>query len=799
MTTPPEQVADYPVPSDPVPSDPVPSDPVPSKPWSGEPGSHDTDPMAGGATRATRPVRRRASRQMGLGSGLTQVPDAPDVNPRDAVLAEPVLPEDRRECSGCRHRVGARRFGRPGRVRGYCTQCGTRFDFEPQLHRGDILSEQYEVVGCLAYGGQGWVYLAVDRRVENRWVAIKGLLNVADQRGAEAVRAELAVLARVAHPAIVKIYNFISHQGTDYIVMEYIGGRSLKESIGQRGPGGPRRAAGGGALMRVDHALAYLIEVLSALQYLHDLQLIYCDLKPDNIIHSGSYVRVIDLGAVRGEGDLRSQIYGTYGFQAPEIPKQAVPSVASDIYTVGRTLLLLTCDVPHFTRDPRLPAAAEAPALNDNDAFRRLVVKACDPDPANRFRSADEMRIQALGVLREVVAARSPQQRRADSLVGSTQPDPGAAAGVPAPPVVAHADPFGGPDAGPPRVSVRAEPGPSANPEVFWAAGSDTASVSHSFSVPGPASLAGAWRELPAPLPDRDDAAAALLATIAGDDARVRLDRLAPEGGSALVGPESFEIPLEAARAAIDLADLGRADEFLDHAAALLARKRSSGHADEVTAPYRLPWWRGVLAGVRGDADAAASAFDEVYGDVPGELAPKLALGFAHELAGRADLAERCYRICLHTDPAYIPAAAFGLARLRQAGGDDRGARALLELVPTSASASRLARQQITRLLLTAPSRLPDVAEALLIAETAGFTIGDLAVVKVRAWRSALDLVLAGEPPGEVVLEGHRVTEVSARLGLERALHDLAALVPTRAHRYALIDEAHRVRPWSWT
>ena len=97
-------------------------------------------------------------------------------------------------------------------------------------------------------------------------------------------------------------------------------------------------------------------------------------------------------------------LYGTPGYQAPEIVRTG-PTVASDIYTVGRTLAALTLHLR--TRNGRyvdgLPE--DDPVLVKYDSFARLLRRAIDPDPKRRFSSAEEMSSQLLGVLREVVAA----------------------------------------------------------------------------------------------------------------------------------------------------------------------------------------------------------------------------------------------------------------------------------------------------------------------------------------------------------------------------------------------------------
>ena len=98
-----------------------------------------------------------------------------------------------------------------------------------------LVGGQYEVAGCLAHGGMGWIYLARDRNVNGRWVVLKGLLNSGDPDAFRAAVAEKQYLAEVEHPLIVEIYNFVTApDGASYIVMEYVGGTSLNDLVKQR-------------------------------------------------------------------------------------------------------------------------------------------------------------------------------------------------------------------------------------------------------------------------------------------------------------------------------------------------------------------------------------------------------------------------------------------------------------------------------------------------------------------------------------------------------------------------------------
>ena len=348
-------------------------------------------------------VRLRAAR---LGAGLTRVPPAPMVDAENAIMVDPEVPENKRNCPVCGSPVGRSRDGRPGRAEGFCPKCGNRFSFTPKLKAGELVANQYEVAGCLAHGGLGWIYLARDKNVSDRWVVLKGLLNTGDADALAVAIAERQFLAQVEHPLIVEIYNFVSHDSGDgvpagYIVMEYVGGTSLKQILKNR-----MRAAGGSYdALPVDQALAYILEVLPAFTYLHDMGLVYCDFKPDNLIQIGDGVKLIDLGGVRRLDDDESAIYGTVGYQAPEVA-QVGTSIASDIYTIGRTLLVLMMEFRGYqTRYvASLPTVAETPLFATHDSLYRLIAKACAPDPADRFASVDELRVQLLGVLREVVA-----------------------------------------------------------------------------------------------------------------------------------------------------------------------------------------------------------------------------------------------------------------------------------------------------------------------------------------------------------------------------------------------------------
>ena len=672
-----------------------------------------------GGTRATRSIGTGSTRLRGarLGAGLTFVPPVPAIDPEKAILADPQVPEDRRFCPNCGDPVGRSRDGRPGRVEGFCPQCRNPYSFTPKLKAGDLVGGQYEVAGCLAHGGLGWIYIARDVVLGRRWVVLKGLLNSGDADAYAAAIAEREFLAKVEHPLIVEIFNFAQHEGAGYIVMEYVGGTSLKDLLKQR-----MQRAGKYDPIPVDQALAYLLEVLPAFTYLHDVGLLYCDFKPDNIIQVGDAVKLIDLGGVRRIDDLDSAIYGTVGYQAPEVPTLG-PSIASDIYTIGRTLAVLVMEFRGYqsTYATSLPPVADVAMFQQHDSLYRLLAKACAADPADRFQSADELRVQLHGVLREIVAG--------------TRPD------------AAHA--------------VHSAP-------------------SVLFEAPVVSGDTLDWRQLPELRPDASDPQHDWLAGLSLADPLARMDELARHP------TPSAEVRLSLIRSALE----AERRDIADGVVAEMLR--------EDAWEWRAVWMQGLSALDAGNVAAARSAFNAVYGQVPGELAPKLALALACERSSEPDVAESLYLICARTDANYTAPAAFGLNRLRQGRGDGDGAIEALDLVPSTSRAFVEARRQRARLLAASGRGLPGLADALDSVAAVTIEPMDRAHLEVDVLSDALELVQRDGAKPTLSVGGVPAAEDPLRDALEAAYRRLAAMEPDRHHRIELVDRANAVRRVTW-
>ncbi len=683
-------------------------------------------------TRALSPTRR-------LGGGLVEIPRVCEIDPLSALMTNPVVAEAKRFCWNCGKPVG--RSSADGRAlsEGWCPHCGSAYSFLPQLVPGDMVADQYEIKGCVAHGGLGWVYLALDHNVNERPVVLTGLVHSGDAEAQQIAMAERQFLAEVTHPGIVKIYNFVEHPDqhgnpVGYIVMEYVGGKSLKPATGDRLP--------------VAEAIGYMLEILPALSYLHSIGLAYNDLKPENIMITEEQLKLIDLGAVSRINSF-GYLYGTPGYQAPDIVRTG-PTIATDIYTVGRTLASLTLNLR--TRKGRyVDGLPEDPVLTAYDSFGRLLRRAIDPDPRRRFGSDEEMAGQLLGVLREVVARDSGAPRPGLSTVFSPSRS---TFGVDL--LVAHTD-------------------------VYLDGHVHSEKLTAQEIV----------KALQVPLVDPTDVGAAVLSATVLSQPVQTLDSLRAARHGTLDSEgidlsESVELPLMEVRALLDLGDVAKATRKLDDLAARVGWR------------WRLVWFRAVSELLTADYDSATKHFTEVLDTVPGELAPKLALAATAELAGNAD--ERKFYHTVWTTDNGVISAGFGLARAQSAAGDRGDAVQTLDQVPATSRHFTTARLTSAVTLLSGRS-MTEITERHIrdaARRVEALPDSEPRVLQIRALvlGTAMDGLADNTASTNHVL-GFPFTEHGLQLGVEASLRGLARVAPTQAHRYALVDLANTVRPTS--
>ncbi|WP_199430035.1 serine/threonine-protein kinase [Qaidamihabitans albus] len=701
----------------------------------------------------SRRTSSRTSRRGRLGAGLVEVPPVPYRDPASAVLTDPSVSEEKRFCGNCGAKVGRGKDGTPGEPEGVCEKCGTRFSFTPKLHPHELVGGQYEVLGALAYGGLGWIYLAQDHNVNDRWVVLKGLIDTGDATALAAAVNETRFLAQVEHPNIVKIYNFVQHPDREtgnsvgYIVMEYVGGQSLRQLALAH-----HRETGRAEPLPIGQVIAYGLEILPALGYLHGQGLLYCDLKPDNVIQTHEQLKLIDLGAVRRMDDYTSPLFFTTGYSAPELPTHGA-SVASDLYTVGRTLAVLSFEFTGYTGKYKtsLPSQ-DVPLFKLFGSYYRFLRRATHSDPDRRFISAEDMADQLTGVLREIMALGTGEARPGSSTVFGPETK---AFGVDL---------------------VVPDPG-------------------RDVPLPDPGEVVAG---LPIPQVYTDDKGAGVLATTASADPKTAI--------AALAGAprESIEVRLRIVRARIELGELAEANRQLQ-AAQYLAIKAGYPH------DWRIDWYRGLIELAGGRPRVAHAAFDAVYDELPGEIAPKLAMAVSAESVGDYFAASRLYELVWRTDRSYV-SAAFGLARVYLAQGARAGAIEVLESVPASSThhvAAQVAAIKIKTRVTEGNQQLVgqhDFVDAAGRLERLALDAERRARLSAEVLEAAFHWVCSDHAPqqgdaarqGSTVL-GWELSERELRFGLERCYRALARLAGTSEQRIELVDKANAIRPRTLT
>jgi serine/threonine-protein kinase len=260
-----------------------------------------------------------------------------------------------------------------------------------------VFSGRYEILRHLARGGMAEVYLAHDLMLD-RPVALKVLFPElsTDRNFVERFRREAQAAANLSHPNIVSIYDWGEEEGTYFIVMEYIEGRTLGQIIRGDGP------------LLADRAAEIGADVAAALAFAHRSGVVHRDVKPGNVLISPTgQVKVTDFGIARAansDQDLTQTgaVMGTATYFSPEQAQGNRVDGRSDVYSLGVVLYEMTVGRPPFSGDNPMAIAykhvREEPvpprSINADvpEAFEAIVLQAMAKNPNDRYTSADELR-----------------------------------------------------------------------------------------------------------------------------------------------------------------------------------------------------------------------------------------------------------------------------------------------------------------------------------------------------------------------------------------------------------------------
>lgn len=256
-----------------------------------------------------------------------------------------------------------------------------------------ILARRYELQELIGGGGMADVYKAQDKLLD-RAVAVKILHQqyANDAEFVEKFRREATAAAKLAHPNIVNIYDVGEDGGSQYIVMEYVSGPTLKEVIQQKG------------CLEPIEAVRIAKEIASALESAHRNNLVHCDIKPHNIlVMPDGHIKVTDFGIARAVSastmTYSGSVMGSVHYFSPEQAKGTVITTKSDVYSLGVVLYeMLTGKLPfngetsvsialkHLQEEP-VPIRQLNPSIPP--VLEAIVQKAMSKDPADRPSSTE--------------------------------------------------------------------------------------------------------------------------------------------------------------------------------------------------------------------------------------------------------------------------------------------------------------------------------------------------------------------------------------------------------------------------
>ena len=300
---------------------------------------------------------------------------------------------------------------------------------------------KYDIVGKLGKGAMGEVYKGHDP-VLGRYVAIKVIAESLDTDPdlVERFRREAKAAAKLNHPNIITIYDFVEDEGSLYIVMELLDGKDLKELIK------------GGTPLTIEQILGIMEQIADGLGFAHENEMVHRDLKPANIhITKKGQIKILDFGLVHNESSEMTKtghVMGTPNYMSPEQVQGLKIDPRSDIFSLGAVFYELLTRKKPFSGDS-IHATMFKVVQGDREPLARythlpsaliqMVDRALDPNVDGRFVDGNALREHIRNIRAEALARGDVDMTvtgYADPTIATTGPEPGShpSGSSPAPP-----------------------------------------------------------------------------------------------------------------------------------------------------------------------------------------------------------------------------------------------------------------------------------------------------------------------------------------------------------------------------